>query len=440
MIDRTTLPLRRAACLAAFLTLPAVAQATPATAKEDASKSAAMASLDARYVIGPAAADDFGYRIVWQSEPLVTKDARMQVVNASADSVWFGDSAGSVVRIRRDNGETVWRSSTYQGIERMMAVEYLPAERHDNVYVVTELGSIALDAVTGNLIRRSRFAQLPAAVPAVYGSSMIFGTGTGLASWFQYGSGYNWRSTTLGGHVTAPVCIAGDIAVAASTNGTVLAMDASSAGIRWTRKLSAGVEAKPAADATACYVVGLDQSVWAFELARGRVLWQHFTQAPLTNPPTRIADGLYVQIPGEGLVSFNPLPQEKPDGEIRWKSKAPGNVIGRIATNVMAWDAPTHTLSAVDVGNGRVVHQVQLPKVEQILLSPAIDGEVFVASQEGNVERLEPLARRSAPAAMTSAGQQPTATKPAPPKARAEPAAGAAAGDGAANKSSRGNG
>ena len=135
----------------------------------------------------------------------------MQVVNASADSVWMGDSAGSVLRIRRDNGETVWRSSTYQGIERMIALEYLPAEHHDNVYVVTELGSIALDAVTGNLIRRSRFAQLPAAAPAIHGSSMIFGTGTGLASWFQYGSGYNWRSTTLGGRVTAPICVSGEI-------------------------------------------------------------------------------------------------------------------------------------------------------------------------------------------------------------------------------------
>ena len=175
----------------------------------------------------------------------------------------------------------------------------------------------ALDAVTGNLIRRSRFAQLPAAAPAIHGSSMIFGTGTGLASWFQYGSGYNWRSTTLGGRVTAPICVSGDVAIAGSTNGTVLALDASSAGIRWTRKLAAGVEAKAAADDVACYVVGLDQSVWAFELGMGRVIWQYFTQSPLREPPVYIAGGLYVQIPGEGLVSFNPLPKEKPDGEVR---------------------------------------------------------------------------------------------------------------------------
>jgi hypothetical protein len=274
-------------------------------------------------------------------------------------------------------------------------------------------------------------------MPAVYGSSMIFGTGTGLASWFQYGSGYNWRATTLGGHVTAPICIAGDVAIAGSTNGTVLALDASSAGIRWTRKLAAGVEAKAAADDVACYVAGLDQSVWAFDLSRGRVLWQHFTQSALTNAPTRIADGLYVQIPGEGLVSFNPLPQEKPDGEIRWKSKAPGNVIGRMGTNVMAWDAPTHTLSAVDVGSGRVVHEVRLPKVETIRFSPMVDGEVFVGSTDGNVERLEPLSRRSAPAAVSSAGPQPAPAKATPPKAKAESAADDAKGDAAGNKSSR---
>jgi outer membrane protein assembly factor BamB len=160
-----------------------------------------MAALDARYVVGPATADDFGYRIVWQTEPLATRDAHLEVMNATADSAWFGDSAGSIVRIRRDNGETVWRSSTYQGTDRMLSLDYLPSERHDNVYVVTELSSVALDATTGSLIRKTRFAQLPACAPAVFGPTMIFGTNTGLASWFQYSSGYNWRSTTLGGHV-----------------------------------------------------------------------------------------------------------------------------------------------------------------------------------------------------------------------------------------------
>jgi outer membrane protein assembly factor BamB len=412
--------------------------ATATTKPEVDSRAAAMAALDARYVLGPATADDFGYRIVWQTEPLATRDAQLQVMNATADSAWFGDSAGSIVRIRRDNGETVWRSSTYQGTDRMLSLDYLPSEHHDNVYVVTELASVALDATTGNLIRKTRFGQLPACAPAVFGPTMIFGTNTGLASWFQYSSGYNWRSTTLGGHVTAPITIAGELALAGSTNGSVMAMDASSAGIRWTRKLSAGVEAPIAADNQACYVASLDQSLWAFDISNGRVLWQYFTQAALTNPPVRIADGLYLQIPGEGLVSFNPLPNEKPEGEVRWKSKAPGNVIARVGTNLMAWDAASRTLSSVAVSNGRVVTQVSMPKVESIKFVPAIDGDMFLASKDGLVERLETLARSAGSAGVTAASKDKADKTPVAPQGKSAPSAAGgdaapAPGDGNAN-------
>ena len=349
---------------------PAPETPEQAAARRRTERRAAQAALDERYVVGPTVADDFGYRIVWQTEPLVTLDATMQVLGASQDSLWMGDSAGSVVRIRLDNGEVVWRASTNQGVERMLGIEYLPTPRHDNAYVVNELGMVTLDAVTGNVLRRARFSQLPATEPSVFGSYLVFGTRTGLTSWFQYVTGYNWRSTTIGGAVNGRITIAGDMAIAAGTNGTVMALSAGTAGVVWTRKLSAGVEASVAADDVACYVAGRDQSLWAFDLMRGRVLWQYFTQTPLLNPPARVGDGLYLQIPGEGLVSFVPQPAEKPDGEVRWKSKAPGNVLAQVRSDVMVWDRASRTLTAVDVATGRIVREAKLPKVEAIPPGP----------------------------------------------------------------------
>ena len=363
----------------------------PAAAPRRDARAEAEAALKARFVIAPSVADELGYRIVWQSEPLSTKDARMQVMSPSDDSVWFGDSAGGVVRIRRDSGETVWRSSTYQGVERMVGIEYLPTPRADSVYVVTELGTVSLDAVTGNLLKRGRFAHLPTTEPTVFGPYMIFGTRTGLASWYQYMTGYNWRAATVGSAVHGKVTVVGDVALAGGMNGKVMALGAPSAGVRWTRMLSAGVEAPIAADSTNCYVASHDQSLWAFELSRGRVLWQYFTQSPLVNPPARIADGLYLQIPGEGLVSFNPV-TEKPDGEVRWKSKAKGNVLARVGSDLMAWEPSSRTLTAVDAGSGRVVREVRLPKVKAIKFDTA-RGDLFVSDEAGNVERLEHLSR-----------------------------------------------
>ena len=386
---------------------PAPETPEQAAARRRTERRAAQAALDERYVVGPTVADDFGYRIVWQTEPLVTLDATMQVLGASQDSLWMGDSAGSVVRIRRDNGEVVWRASTNQGVERMLGIEYLPTPRHDNAYVVNELGMVTLDAVTGNVLRRARFSQLPATEPSVFGSYLVFGTRTGLTSWFQYVTGYNWRSTTIGGAVNGRITIAGDMAIAAGTNGTVMALSAGTAGVMWTRKLAAGVEAPVAADDMACYVAGRDQSLWAFDLMRGRVLWQYFTQTPLMNPPARVGDGLYLQIPGEGLVSFVPQPNDKPDGEVRWKSQAPGNVLAQVRSDVMAWDRATRTLTAVDVATGRIVRQAKLPKVEAIRFGD--DSTMVVAAADGRVQRLETLARSDAEA---TSGREAAAAAP----------------------------
>jgi outer membrane protein assembly factor BamB len=273
--------------------------------------------------------------------------------------------------------------------------------------VVNELGMVTLDAVTGNVLRRARFSQLPATEPAVFGSYLVFGTRTGLTSWFQYVTGYNWRSTTIGGAVNGRITIAGDLALAAGTNGTVMALSAGTAGVMWTRKLAAGVEAPVAADDMACYVAGRDQSLWAFDLMRGRVLWQYFTQTPLMNPPARVGDGLYLQIPGEGLVSFVPQPNDKPDGEVRWKSQAPGNVLAQVRSDVMAWDRATRTLTAVDVATGRIVRQAKLPKVEAIRFGD--DSTMVVAAADGRVQRLETLARSDAEA---TSGREAAAAAP----------------------------
>ena len=381
------------ACLAQATAAPEARpseRTTTAEGAERATRADAEKALRERYVISPQDADALGHRIVWQTDALATLDASMQVVTLSGDSVWFGDSAGSVVRVRRDTGETVWRSSTYQGVERMLSISHLPTAAADNVYVVTELSSIALDAVTGNVIRRSRFSHLPSTEPTPFGSYLVFGTSTGLVSWFQYRTGYNWRAATVGAGVHGRVTVAGDTVLAGSMNGRVAAINASTAGIRWTRSLTSAVEAPVAADDGACYVASHDQSLWAFELERGRVRWQYFTQVPLVHPPVRISDGLYLQIPGEGLVSFNPTTQ-RPEGEVRWKSKAGGDVVARIENELMAWDRQKRVLTAVDAGTGRIVRSLSLPKVKAISFDPSTR-DLFVTDVAGRVERLERLA------------------------------------------------
>lgn len=362
-------------------------------------------ALEDRFVLGPAAAGDLGFRVSWQTGPLATVGAQAQRMSVSADSVWFGDSVGSVVRLRRDNGETVWRASTNPGIERIIGLEHLPTAKRDEVFVVTDLNSVALDAGTGTMVRKSTFSHLPSQQPAVFGSSMVYGSSTGLCCWFQYVTGFNWRASSLGGNIVAPVTVAGQMVLVGSTSGAVYALDAATAEIVWTRRLTAGVEAKIAADDRACFVAGIDQSVWAFDLSNGRVHWQHFTSSPLRNPPSRIGDGLYVQIPGEGLVSFNPSPRDKPDGEIRWRSEAPGDVVSASGARLHAWDARSRTMSVVDAGSGRVIHEARIPNAVQLHFTAPVDGDLLVMASDGRIESLAPMGKPAggAPASAATA-------------------------------------
>lgn len=385
----------------AAMTLPghaeqnAALEQSPSTAKPAEGTAAPKTPrqiLDERYVMGPTASDEFGYRIVWQTEPLATRDSDAQFTTPGRDSIWFADSSGSVVRVRRSNGETVWRASTFKGIERVLGIDHLPLGEHSNcVYVVTQINVVALDALTGAMHKRMNMSQLPTTAPGVFGPYFVYGTRNGLVSWYQYGTGFGWRSTTLGGAVEATPTVAGDLVLAGSTNGTVQALSASSTRIIWERRLSAGVETRIAVDKDAAFVAGRDQSLWAFDLQRGRVLWQYFTQTPLLNDPVRLGDGLYLQIPGEGLVSFNPHPTNRPDGEVRWRSSVPGNVIGTSTTNLLVWDQPTQTLSLVAKENGRVVAQRVLPQVQAITVAPAIDGDLFLTAADGRIQRSQLL-------------------------------------------------
>lgn len=389
---RTGLGAALAAALLSAATFAGEGAAAPAD-QAPAAKKTARQILDEQYVVGPTAADAFGYRIAWQTEPLATMGAQTQVVCLDAENAWFGDSAGSVVRVRRESGETVWRSSTFKGLERMLAVQRLKGSNRDIAYVVTETNCVVLDASTGSLIRKVGLPALPCTAPAIEGEYMIWCTRAGIIGWYDYTRGFLWRTTAIGANMQAAVTVGEGVALAGGMNGNVLALDVGSAGIRWTRRLAGAVESPIAMDSRAAFVASKDQSLWAFDLYRGRVLWQYFTPTPLVNEPVLVADALYLQIPDQGLVCFNPHPEARPDGEVRWKSSAPGKVIGRLGSNLLAWEQATHVLSFVDAASGRVVEMRTLPQVEWIQCMPKVNGDLWTAAADGRIERLEPMAR-----------------------------------------------
>ena len=97
---------------------------------------------------------------------------------------------------------------------------------------------------------------------------------------------------------------------------------------------------------------------------------------------------------------------------------------------------PIGTFTQVDAGTGRIVEQRALPQVASIVVAPKINGDLYLASEDGRVQRVEPLARptmteettAAAPAGRGKGGLGAPALKgaPAATDAPAAPAAGGA--------------
>jgi hypothetical protein len=171
----------------------------------------------------------------------------------------------------------------------------------------------------------------------------------------------------------------------------VMVLDIGTAAALWEKRLLAGVEAEPATGHGLLYIAGLDQYVWALDVATGRTAWRYLSESPLVESPTVIGDRLYEHIPTEGLVCFVADPVETPGGEIIWTSPdARGHVIGAHGDQLLVWDAEGQRMFVVEAERGAVKTTVDLPGVRFIKLSASDPWDLIAAGDDGRVIRLLP--------------------------------------------------
>jgi len=158
-----------------------------------------------------------------------------------------------------------------------------------------------------------------------------------------------------------------------------------------TTAAEAAVELSVARGVLNQYVAGMDQYLWAFDINNGRRLWKVLTDSPLTEPPTLIGDRVYQQIPRQGLVCFNALPQDMPGGERIWATQGvKGNVILQRGESVFAWDAASTQMTVLDAKRGGISAQAQLPQVKHLTVGGENHNDIYAASRDGRVVRLVP--------------------------------------------------
>ncbi len=401
----TASPLR-SILLAVLASLPALSTAVTAqetNANRDQKLAERRLELDRMYAFGPSAARSLGYRISWQTS-IDTKIKRMDIVGPD---IYVIDDRNVMTRIDQANGSPVWsvtaadaNDSVWGVTEGMTPFNGLPWGQNegDRLYVTTDPVIFGIDHATGAVVERQDLEQIPSTDVLRWQNYLVFGTRHGRIIWHQYVVGQEWRANQLSGPlVGTPTRVGGNRIAAASLGGSVLMLNAKTAGRVWGDQTFAAVEAPLTEGGGMVFAASEDQYLWAFDADRGDVRWRYFTESKLDTQPTYVvvrtpegnAGRVLQWVDSEGLVCLDADPQNTVEGQVLWTiPAAEGRAIGVIAEKVAMWDENTRILRMIDPVQGVVVSTMDLPQVSSLTM----DGDVIYATGEkGRIVRLDPI-------------------------------------------------
>ncbi len=345
--------------------------------------------LEREYLVGPAACRRLGQRIVWQATCDPHGSSGIRQISAQHDSVFVLDGLNFLARLHATDGSQLWRIPVADPSDVIHGITYVA--NLDRIYLTAGGAVYVLDADTGSQVQRQKLEQIASTAPVVHGPFFIYGSRNGQLVWHSYEVGYLWKSYRIAASIHLPPLLAGDEVVAVGSSGRIMALDASAAMGLWSKDLLDGVVARPVAGDAMVYVAGLDHHVWAFDLATGRRVWRYLSESPLRDQPVLIADRLYQQIPTEGLVCFEAVPQDAPGGVVVWRSRdVKGTVIGAYGPDLLVWDAEARRLALLDALHGGVRETADVPGVRHLLATATESGDLVAAGDDGRVIRLVP--------------------------------------------------
>jgi outer membrane protein assembly factor BamB len=345
-------------------------------------------TIEERYVIGPTAAREMGYRIDWQYPSPGTPLRRFTV---QADSVFTLDANNVLTRLRREEGDRVWRIPVAASrIEEILGITYLPED--ERVYLTTGGELLVLDSINGSPVGKQKLERIANTAPLVLGQFLVYGSRNGQIVWHSYRLDSDWRSYQVSNSIQIRPVYSDGYVIAVGSDGRIMNLLARSATQVWSARTLGPVVAPPVAGNGAVYVASLDQHLRAYELSEARSpRWQYLTESPLTEGPVLIHDRVYQQVADEGLVCFDALPLHQPGGKVIWRANdASGSVLTRMRDTLLTWDAAGKRIQLVDDRLGAVIKTTDMPQIDRIIATDVERGDLYATGTDGRIIRLVP--------------------------------------------------
>ena len=220
--------------------------------------------------------------------------------------VLFTTLRGDLIALDLASGEERWRFAAGA------TVESSPLVADGSAYIGTLDGRILrVDLATREPVWEARAGGQVKASLALSGPNVVVGDYAGKVSAFARRDGaVVWRTTSPGPVITGSGRFYGGPAVAygrvfiGNVNGYVLALDADTGAIAWTRALGNFVYSSPAVSEELVYVGSYDGGLYALDAVTGEVRWRFEAGERISGSPSVIGPNVYVstlaRVPKEG--------------------------------------------------------------------------------------------------------------------------------------------
>ena len=366
-------------------TMSASDRADIAAKKAAAETERVITNLDRAYVIGPTAASELNYRIVWQYEG--ANQRSLKAMGLRGDSVYTLDQENFLTRINISDGQKRWRTQAAEPVLDVISLNVID----DRIFLTAGSQMLVFDASNGTQLAKWNLERVAGTHPVEHNGFLIYGSRGGDLVWLSRTIGFLDRAYHISPTFRVPPVIRGNAIATVGVQGEVALLNADTATQYWSKMLLNPVVSRPVIGEELVYVAGQDQYVWGLDLGNGRATWKYFTGAPLTASPTLHEGHLYQQEPGTGLICLSAVPIDLPGGELLWSNeKVTGNVILARRGELFAWDAGTHRLVVLDDARGLTRTRLDLPQAQYLVAGGDKGEDIFAASPDGRVVRLTP--------------------------------------------------
>lgn len=350
--------------------------------------------IETQYLVSLEQSDQIDYKIAWESAIALAGGGRAVSIHPYDDYVLGVEDGRNIVSaLTVRDGRAAWEYQVGASLEHLRGVTRLG----DQFLASTQSDLYFLDAATGRLQKQQRYAaqNAPLTAGVVFGPFLVYGTSDGRIIYHHLNVGLMQTAYRLESaqSITHPPLVNGnELAVMTQTGGIHL-MDGVNNSRIWSASVRDPFKATPAIDDFAIYVAGTDQSLWAFRIADGKLVWRFRCQAPLIDDPKLIDGIVYQAEPGRGLHAIDAR-----TGVQKWISTEVkgGTVLARKNGQLIVWDpddsygAQGSTFYRVLERDGSVLGQAYCPRIALATSDRIENGTIYGMSRGGRLIKMIP--------------------------------------------------